>query len=96
MRPPEASFDVYWRTANEGENIYANNWTKINNTDSTGFLENAIAPDEFQFREYEYLVGGQVGNMTPFLEYQIKIVMMSTNTSKVPYFKDLRVITLAD
>ena len=101
LRPPEASFDVYWRTANEGENIYANNWTRISGHENggdaaSGRLENAIAPDEFQFREYEYLVGGQVGDMTPFLEYQIKIVMMSTNTSKVPYFKDLRVITLAD
>ena len=101
LRPPEASFDVYWRTANEGENIYANNWTRISGHENggdaaSGRLENAIAPDEFQFREYEYLVGGQAGNMTPFLEYQIKIVMMSTNSSKVPYFKDLRVITLAD
>ena len=30
-----------------------------------------------------------------FMQYQVKIVMMSNNSSKPPMFKDLRVIALA-
>ena len=89
LRPNEADFDVYWRTANEGDDIYAKDWTLVEK-------ESAVAPDERNFREYKYLVGGQNGTMDAFIQYQLKIVMKSTNSSKVPYFKDLRVIALAD
>ena len=89
LRPNDANFDVYWRTANGEENIYAKDWTLVSS-------ESSIAPDERNFREYKYLVGGQNGTMDAFIEYQVKIVMTSTNSSKVPYFKDLRVIALAD
>jgi hypothetical protein len=47
------------------------------------------------YREYEYLLGGQAGNLTPFEQFQLKIVMRSTNQAKVPVFKDLRTIALA-
>ena len=46
------------------------------------------------FRDYEYLVGSTGGLSVAFDKFQIKIVMVSSNQSKVPTIKDLRVIAL--
>ena len=88
MRPSEADFEVYWRVATEGQDLFRKSWTLVNR-------QGSVAPDERNFREYKYLVGGDNGDMDEFTQYQIKIVMQSTNTSKVPQFKDLRIIALA-
>ena len=48
------------------------------------------------FRDYRYLAGGLQGQLDEFTEFQVKIVMQSTNSSVVPMFKDLRVIALND
>jgi capsular polysaccharide biosynthesis protein len=47
------------------------------------------------FSEYRYLIGGDGGALEPFTKFQLKIVMRSTNSARVPSFRDLRVIALA-
>ena len=51
--------------------------------------------DRTTYREYEYLAGGITGTLAPFTTYQVKIVMTSTNSSRVPKIRDLRIIALA-
>jgi len=89
-RPNEAEIEVYFRTNAEGE---------ISSASFTEVTVEGVAPasDEtgFQFREYQYLAGGLGGSLDDFTEFQIKIVMLSTNSSKVPVIRDLRVIALA-
>ena len=46
------------------------------------------------FREYEFTIGGQGGNLEPFTKYQLKIVMKSFQQQAVPSFRDLRVISM--
>ena len=88
IRPNTASIEVYHRTATGEENIFDKPF--IQQT-----VENTVAPDANNFREYRYLIGGTEGTLTPFTQYQIKIVLKSTNSSKVPVLKDLRVIAMA-
>ncbi len=89
-RPPESDFQVYWKTAAAGDDIKRSLWTLVNS-------ETTLPVDTNRniFREYRYLVGGDGGTMTPFTQFQVKIVMRSTNSAKVPSFRDLRVISLA-
>jgi hypothetical protein len=89
-KPSVSDFQVYWRVATEGTNIRNIDWTLVN-------PENSVPSDENPniFREYRYLVGGLGGTLNPFTSYQLKIVFRSTNSSKVPSIRDLRVIALA-
>ena len=90
-RPSAADFLVYYRTATTGENIRTKNWTYV--------AQDVPVPSDDNpnvFREYRYLVGGRNGTLTPFTEYQLKVVFRSTNSSKVPTLTDLRVIALAE
>lgn len=89
-RPPEADFQVYWRCGGEGDLLDGFIWTLVE-------PENTLPPDTNQnvFREYRYLVGGENGALPPFTKFQAKIVMRSTNSAKVPTFRDLRIIALA-
>ena len=89
-RPSVSDFIVYYRTAGTG-NILDVNW-------AVATEEAPIPSDENPsiFREYRYLIGGLNGALTPFTQYQLKIVFRSTNSAKVPTIKDLRVIALAD
>lgn len=88
--PTEADFDLYFRGAPADEDIRAVGFTKYS-------PQVAMPKDNIRnvYREYEYLLGGQAGNLTPFEQFQLKIVMRSTNQAKVPVFKDLRTIALA-
>lgn len=90
-RPSAADFQVYYRTGGEGSIITDINWTLLP-------PEAAIPSDENSavYREYRYLAGGLAGALPAFTQYQLKIVMRSTNSSRVPTLKDLRVIALAD
>lgn len=90
-RPSAADFVLYYRVATEGANINDLSWTIVQPETSIPSDENPAV-----FREYRYLVGGLGGALSPFTQYQIKIVMRSTSSSKVPLLKDLRVIALAD
>lgn len=89
-RPPQADFLVYYRTASQGDTITKRLWTLVN-------PENTLPPDTNKnvFREYRYLVGTEGGVLEPFTRFQVKIVMRSTSSAKVPTFRDLRVIALA-
>ena len=89
-KPKVTNFQVYWRTSTGGESIFGNPWNLVQ-------PEVDLLPDSNKnvFREYEYLVGGDNGTLVKFTQFQIKIVMQSTNTAEVPKFRDLRVIALA-
>ena len=89
-RPEPADFLVYYRTAVEGENIQAKNWVYLEED------TNNPADPFVVFREYRYLAGGKGGTLTPFTQYQVKIVLRSTNSTLVPIIQDLRVIAMAD
>ena len=52
--------------------------------------------DVSTFREYIYTIGGDTGTMPDFTKFKLKIVMTSTNSSKVPAIRDLRAISLGD
>lgn len=90
-RPADADFLVYYRTATTGENIRQKTWTYVAQEVPIPSDDNPLV-----FREYRYLIGGRNGSLTPFTQYQLKVVFRSTNSSKVPTLTDLRVIALAD
>ena len=89
-RPEPASFDLYWRIGNEGDDLNLIDWTEI-----VSDTNNPPDPVGQTFRDYEYLIGGLNGNLTAFTRFQLKIVMHSTNSAQVPTFRDLRVIALS-
>jgi len=88
LRPSGTEFDLYFRTANDGVNIFDVDWTLQS-------AEQTIAPDVNNFRDYRFLIGGDGGDVDPFTQYQFKIVMRSNNSARVPVFKDFRAIALA-
>ena len=88
-RPSSSEFKVYFRTATADEDLNTKAFTL-----QSEFSSNPADDDNETFREYEYLPGGTVGNLDAFTKFQIKIVMRSTNQSKVPTIKDLRVIAM--
>lgn len=87
-RPSTAGIRVFYRTSN-GDNITNVEWSEAS-------IERAVPSDENPqiFRDYQYLIGGQGGNLSPFTQLQVKLVFTSTNSSKVPVIRDLRVIAL--
>ena len=89
-RPPESDFQIYWKVAGAGDDIKRAAWTLV---DAEGQLP--VDTNKNVFREYRYLVGGDGGSMRPFTQFQVKIVMRSTNSARVPTFRDLRIISLA-
>ncbi|MBM38637.1 MAG: hypothetical protein CMO97_06145 [Woeseia sp.] len=88
MRPSESNFRLFFRTAASDENLIDKAFVEQS-------PEQTIAPDAENFREYRFLAGGNSGSLDDFTQYQVKIVMESTNTSRIPIFKDLRVIAMA-
>ena len=77
--------------------IVNNNWVKAT-------ADNVLPSDTNQniFREYRYTIGGfgdtnnlAGADMADFRQFQLKIVMHSTNSAKVPVIRDLRAIALA-
>ena len=88
-RPGDCEFKVYFRTATSDEDLSTKSFIL-----QSEFSNNPSDDDNQTFREYEYLPGGQVGNLDSFTKFQIKIVMRSNNQSKVPTIKDLRVIAM--
>jgi hypothetical protein len=91
-RPSVADFLVYYRVAEDGEILKDKLWVLIDK-------ENEIPSDEnpLVYREYEYLIGGDgvTDPLSAFTEFQLKVVMRSTSSSKVPVIKNLRAIALA-
>ena len=93
-RPSTASFDVYYRT-NASDTAAAGNL--LDSTWVLATLETEIPSDQNinVFREYRYLVGGDGGTMDAFSQFQVKVVLKSTNTSTPPVIQDLRIIALS-
>jgi hypothetical protein len=87
-KPSACSFDVYFRT-NSGGRLLDQDFTLI-------APEVPMPSDDNPniYRDYRYLPGGIGGNLNDFDQFQVKIVMKSTNSAKVPRFGDLRVIAL--
>ena len=110
-RPEECDFRVLYQIfrAGSGETEPAfelfPGYNNLTDTDGDGFGDFVVNknlnngnPDAFvppnridQFSEYQY----SIENLDPFTSYAIKIVMSSSNESKIPKFKDLRTIALA-
>ncbi len=90
-RPNLANFDLHFRTIPAGADT---------NLDDIAFTlapaETIVQTDEDLnvFRDYEYTIGGLGGTLTPFTTFQLKIVMRSSNSSKIPTFRDIRAIAL--
>ena len=91
-RPSTSEFDVYIRTAADEDSL--------NQVDSEGdsVIDWVLVPtdkiipsdeDPEVFRDYEYTVDADL-----FSVFQVKIEMKSTNSSKSPIIRDLRVIAL--
>ena len=72
-------------TATSDENLNDIGYIQVLETSNNPADENTSI-----FRQYEYLAGGQGGNLNSFTQFQVKIVMTSSNTSKPPKIKDLR------
>lgn len=89
-KPSACSFDVYYRTNSAGL------ITQANYTLLSPEVEMPSDDNPNAYRDYRYLAGGLTGTLDEFTEFQVKIVMKSTNSSKVPMFKDLRIIALND
>jgi hypothetical protein len=87
-KPSTSDFDVYYRT-NSGGDLLTSSYTLI--APETGI---PASDNPLIFRDYRYLPGGIGGFNFTFDQFQIKIVMRSTNNAKVPTFGDLRVIAL--
>lgn len=88
-QPAASEFEMYYKTLTAEQNLNTEPWTLIAPEESVRTDE-----DKNVFREHRYLIGGFTGLDDPFSTFQVKIVMRSTNSSKVPVFKDLRVVAL--
>ena len=88
-RPSVADFDLYYKAITEDQLLDNIAWTLAPK-------QSTVASDENRdiFREYTYLIGGDNGTLLPFTTFQLKIVMRSSNSSKVPIIRDLRAIAL--
>jgi hypothetical protein len=89
-RPNGADFQMYYRAAEDGIDITTQDYTLLPTLSNNPFDDNP-----FTFREYQYLAGGDGGQLPEFTKFQLKIVMRAVDRSKPPIFKDLRVIALS-
>lgn len=90
-KPTAASFDMYYKIANENQNLEDQPWVLIE-------PESPVPSDDKPgvYREYRYIAGGLTGTLQEFTKFKTKIVMNSYNEAKIPTFKDLRVIAMSD
>lgn len=94
IRPAGADFDIWYRTslASVGEKLEDQNWVAfgkdIKITKSNSYIDVPPSDDIYNFIEYEF----NVFNLAAFDEYQIKITMNATNSTRPPMFRNLRTI----
>jgi len=88
-KPEGASVDVYYRTSTEGDNIKQKSWIYLDPV-----VDLPADANPTIFREYEYLAGGEGGDLDDFSQYQIKIVFRAQYQRRVPVIRDLRAIAL--
>lgn len=89
-RPSAADFQVYYRVAAGDEVLSEQDFVLLTEETNNPSDENPRV-----FREYRYLAGGQGGDLPAFTQFQLKIVMRTTNAAKVPVITDLRTIALS-
>ena len=90
-RPSAADIQLYYRIGQEGVDLNATPYV-------LKASETTIPADDNPsiFREYEYVIGGDGGNLDEFTQFQLKVVMRSVNQARIPVVRDLRVIALVD
>jgi hypothetical protein len=88
-RPSAAGIDVYYRTGTSDDVLDEIGWIYLPEDGN-----NPSDEDRTVFRQYEYLAGGIGGFLDTFTQFQVKIVMRATNSSKYPIIRDLRAIAL--
>ena len=89
-KPAEADFQVFFRTATSDEDINDKGFSLVASENTPPSDNNTNI-----FREYRYLAGGAGGDLTAFNKFQVKIVFRSTNQTRVPRIRELRVIALS-
>ena len=88
-----SEFDLYFRTTRTGTDSDI-----LENSFRLAPIDNAVPNDASSetFHEYQYTIGGDFAKDLPeFDQYQLKLIMRSTNSSNVPRIKDLRTIAVA-
>ncbi len=89
-RPEKTAFDLYFRTSKSDEVL--SDQPFVLQAEETN---NPIDNNADVFRDYEYLIGGIGGDLVPFVNFQIKIVMRSSNVAVAPTLQSLRVIAMS-
>jgi|TARA_R110000822_G_scaffold35982_2_gene101290 hypothetical protein len=90
-KPSVCNVDLYYKAEMGEIDFESVNWTLAE-------LDTAMPSDDdaSTFREYIYTIGGDIGTLPDFTKFKLKIVMQSTNSSRVPAIRDLRAISLGD
>ena len=95
-RPPAANIDLYYRVAGDVDaDLYEVPWTYLApdvypraNPEMTEVIDPLI------FSEYTWLAGGPGGDLPDFVQYQMKIVFKTTNTTQIPVLRNIRSIAV--
>lgn len=87
-RPSGSEIEVYYKIQSSGSDARFEDLPWVA---ATGLVIPTTTEDVNQFRDYEYLNA----SLTAFTTVAVKVVLKSTNSSKVPRIKDFRVIALA-
>jgi hypothetical protein len=102
--PNVADFDVYYKTAASGSDFNSIIWTRYiapnqpNNTSSYATLVKSDIRGNFTDAEFNISAYDSTGtpvDLSPFTAFQLKLVMRSSNSARVPQFRNLRVIAHA-
>ena len=91
IRPQQADVEVYIKTLPSASNgiLADETWTLVPATDYPTF-------DPVVQKDYTFALGtGGTTPMTPFSNFALKVVMLSTDTSEVPQIYNLRAIALS-
>ena len=83
-RPSSTNVEVYYRVSDNEETIDSLNWILATPEEPIPF------DDSYEFNESEFIIDPP----GVFTVFAVKIVMKSSNSSRVPTVKDLRVIAL--
>lgn len=92
-RPAGSSIEVYARFKNEFDTSSIANkaWVLLTQENNGGNTSQTDQYVEDTWSVYDYTYNG----FNNFNQFEVKVVMLSTNTSKVPVISDIRVIALA-
>jgi hypothetical protein len=99
-RPAACGIRMFYRVSDE--NPYSTSERRALTLDEVPWEEidpdDPVPSDENSeiYREYRYTVGGETGLSESFTQFQLKVVMVSSNNAKVPILRDLRIIALGD